>query len=376
MLKLLFIEDEPSAVEPVVNLLKREQTDIQCEVTLFADAESRVVTLRPDIVILDLLVGGATPEPESAGLGTRDFIWNQHFCPLVIYSARPDIHDEKYEPHPFVKSIQKGKDSPRKVMDALGELRPQVEALTEAEEHVRQSFSCAMRDVAPYAFEAFTDAAQRTETIKRSGRRRLAALMDGLSRDATMLASWEQYLCPPVSSDIKLGDVLRKADGKWDDPSSFRVALTPSCDLVASNGRVPKVDRVLAAKCCSMRVGLDLTSLKGMGLTKLKDRLPGTMLSHGYFEATIPFPCLKGRIPTMAADLRDLEFISVGDIGVENRPFLRVASIDSPFREMVAWAYLHTACRPGLPDRDFNSWRDEIMSTLGNNVATNRHESC
>ena len=368
MLKLLFIEDEPDAVAPVVNLLKREQTDIQCEVTHFTDAESRIVTVRPDIIILDLLDGGITPEPESAGLGTRDFIWNQHFCPLVIYSARPDIHDEKYEPHPFVKSVQKGKDSPRKIMDALGELRPQVEALTEAEEHVRQSFSCAMRDVAPYAFEAFTDAAQRAETIKRSGRRRLAALMDGLSRDVTMLASWEQYLCPPVSCDIKLGDVLRKADGKCDDPSSFRVALTPSCDLVASNGRVPKVDRVLVAKCCSMRIGLDLTSLKGIKPKKLNenDRLVKTVLSHGYFEAVIPFPCLKGRIPTMMADLRDLEIIPIGDIGVDNKPFLRVASIDSPFREMVAWAYLHTACRPGLPDRDFISWRDEIIGTLGN----------
>ena len=77
----------------------------------------------------------------------------------------------------------------------------------------------------------------------------------------------------------------------------------------------------------------------------------------------------------MMADLRDLEIIPIGDIGVDNKPFLRVASIDSPFREMVAWAYLHTACRPGLPDRDFKAWRDEIINTLEINVATN-HESC
>lgn len=366
MLKLLFIEDEPSAVDPIVNLLKREQADTQCEVSSFADAEKRIVSLRPDIVILDLLVGGASPEPEPEGLKTRNFIWDQHFCPLVIYSARPDIHDDKYDPHPFVKSIQKGKDSPRKVLDALGELRPQVEALTEAEDHVKDSFSRAMRDVAPYAFEAFTDAAQRRETIKRSGRRRLAALMDGLSRDETRLASWEQYLCPPVSPDTKLGDVLRKADGKYDDPPSFRVVLTPSCDLVASNGRKPKVANVLVAGCCSMKSGLDLTSLRGTGVPKLKDRLSGTMLTPGYFEAVIPFPRLKGRIPTMAANLRDLQFIPVGDIGISEKPFHRIASIDSPFRELVAWAYLHTACRPGLPDRDFDAWRDEIIAILGN----------
>ena len=115
-----------------------------------------------------------------------------------------------------------------------------------------------------------------------------------------------------------------------------------------------------------MRKGLDLTSLKGMRLAKLKDRLPGTVLSHGYFEAVIPFPCLEGRIPTMAANLRDLEFIPVDDIGISEKAFLRVASVDSPFRELIAWAYLQIACRPGLPDRDFSLWSDEIIALLKN----------
>jgi CTP synthase len=364
MLKLLFIEDEPAVVAPVLRLVKRERPDTQCEVSGFDEAEDKIASFRPDIVILDLLVGGASPEPKPEGLKTRNFIWDQHFCPIVVYSARPEIHDEKYEPHPFVKSIRKGRNSPRKVLGALEELRPQAEALKEAEDHVMHSFACSMRDVAPYAFEAFTDAAQRSETIKRSGRRRLAALMDELSSDGTTLASWEQYLCPPVCLDIKLGDVLRKADGEHDDPGSFRIVLTPSCDLVASSSRKPKVANVLVAKCCSMKEGLDLTSLKDMGLTKLKDRLPSTVLTQGYFEAVVPFPRLKGRIPTMAADLRNLESIPIGNIGILDKPVLRVASLDSPFRELIAWAYLQIACRPGLPDRDFDSWCDEIVACL------------
>ena len=366
MLKLLFIEDEPDAISPVIKLLDREQNDVKHSVSSFSDAKSNIELLRPNIVILDLLVSGASSESEPEGLDIRDYIWDQHFCPLVIYSASPGIHDEKYGQHPFVKSIQKGKGSPQKVIEALNELRPQISALTEAEELVRQTFSDAMRDVAPYAFEAFTDTEQRTETIKRSGRRRLAALMDGLLGKETKLASWEQYLCPPVSPDTKLGDVLRTMDGNSDNPLEFRIVLTPSCDLVTSNGRAPKVDKVLTAKCCSMKSGIDLTSLKNMPIKKLKDRLTNTVLTHGYFEALIPFPCLKGRIPTMVANLRDLEFIPVADIGDQNKPFLQIASIDSPFRELIAWAYLHTACRPGLPDRNFDSWTNEIITILSN----------
>ncbi len=373
MLKLLFIEDEQDTIEPILKLIE-DQEDMRYEVCGFEDAEDRIVSLHPNIVILDLLVGGASPEPEVEGLNTRNFIWNQHFCPIVVYSARPDIHDEKCDPHPFVKSIQKGSDSPQKVMKVLNELYPQVQALREGENHIKHHFSCAMREVAPYAFDAFPDDKQRIETIKRSGRRRLAALMDEPLPDGKVLAGWEQYLFPPVSDDTQLGDVLKVAEGKDDDPTLFRVILTPSCDLVRTDGRKPKVSQVLVAKCCSMKNGLDRTSLgkieiQNMGKTKiqnLEDRLRSVMLTQGYFETLIPFPRLKGKIPTMTANLRDLELIGIEDIGNldSHKPFLRVASVDIPFRELIAWAYLQTACRPGLPDRNFAEWCQEIIKNL------------
>ncbi len=380
MLNLLFIEDQPEAIEPVLNLLRREQTDMPFTVSGFADAEARIAIDRPDIVILDLLSGGSSPEPEAEGLKTRNFIWKRHFCPIVIYSARPDVHDEMYPNHPFVKSIQKGSGSPVLVLEALREFRQHVDALKEAEDHIGQSFSIAMRDVAPYAFETFTNVTQRTDSIKRSGRRRLAAFMDGLTEDPSELASWEQYLFPPVSPDVKLGDVLRKADGKYDNPSSFRLVLTPSCDLVASNGRVPKVTNVLAACCTSIEDALDRIQMKPSqktltsekDVTAFGDRLKKDVLTQGYYQAIIPFPCLKGKIPSMAANLKKLEFIPISDIGEPNKSFLRIASIDSPFRELVSWAYMNTACRPGLPDRDFSTWKDEIIVILKNTSSDER----
>ena len=363
MLQLLFIEDDPSAVVSVQRLIDRKHPDMRYEVSGFGEAEKKIALIRPDIVVLDLLVGSPSDlEPE--GLNTRKFIWKNHFCPIVVYSARPDIHDDKHKTHPFIKSIQKGRGSPQRVLKALQELRPHVEALRGAEEHILQSFAFAMRDVAPDAFRFFDDAERRNDVILRAGRRRVAALMDDLSARQDCLAPWEQYLSPPIAPNIKLGDILRKADGEYDDPASFRLVLTPSCDLVASGGREQKVDNVLVARCCSMKDGLDRTSLKDMALSKLKIRLSSTVLSHGYFETLVPFPCLKGRIPTMAADLRDLAFIPFGDLGLSERAFLRVASVDSPFRELIAWAYLQIACRPGLPDRDVESWCDEIVAVL------------
>ena len=151
--------------------------------------------------------------------------------------------------------------------------------------------------------------------------------------------------------------------GKDDDPTLFRVVLTPSCDLVRTDSRKPKVSQVLVAKCCSMKEGLDHTSLRSIKGSKLKDRLSSMMLTSGYLEALIPFPCLRGKIPTMAANLRELELIDIQNIG-SDKPFLRIASVDSPFRELISWAYLQTACRPGLPDRNFAEWCQEIIKNL------------
>ena len=363
MLRLLFIEDEPEAIEPVQRSIEQKDKDIQIDVVGFEEANSKIASFLPDIVVLDLLADGASAESEIRGLNIHDFIWDQHFCPIIVYSAEPSIYEDEYDSHPFVKSIQKGRGSPQKVLDAVDELRPHVAALKGAESDIRRSFSCAMRDVAPYAFEAFIDADRRMETIKRSGRRRLAALMDELPLDGTTLASWEQYLCPPVCDSTQLGDILRKVDEAHDDPASFRVVLTPSCDLVSSGKRDPKVSNALVAKCCSMKDGLGRTSWKDMGMRKLEDRLP-SILTQGYFESVIPFPGLKNRIPTMAVDLRDLELIPVNDISISDGPFRRIASVDSPFRELVAWAYMQIAGRPGLPDRDSASWTEEIIATL------------
>ena len=203
------------------------------------------------------------------------------------------------------------------------------------------------------------------------------------TESGSRLASWEQYICPPVSDDVQLGDILRQKDGSTDDPRSFSVVLTPSCDLVASGGRKPKVDDVLVASCCSMqdaltRVSMPLGRKVAGDPTKLENfriQLKKTILTQGYYQGIIPLPRLEGRIPTLAADLRELRFIPITNIGSSGTEQIRIASIDSPFRELVSWAYLHIACRPGLPDRDCDSWGEEIVASCRNQPTANRDES-
>ena len=359
MLSIVFVEDEEASIAPVRRLIDKEETDIEVRIFGFDEGQQAIRSIRPDIVVLDLWEGHFS-ENRNRGSEHLEYVWEQQFCPVIIHSANPDVPPE--HTNTFVREVTKGQHSPQEVLDAIRELRPHVKALKEAEDDVRNSFSIAMRDVAPSSFDIFADDDQRRDAIRRAGRRRLAALMDETSADGEVLASWEQYICPPVSEDILLGDVLRKSEGDRTDPASFRVVLTPSCDLDASGGREAKVGDVLVAKCVPTRDAFDLTSLKGMTANRLKDRLIGAVLSRGYFETILPLPALQDRIPTMVASLRDLELIPLCDIGIRCKPFLRIASLDSPFREMVSWAYLQVSGRPGVPERDFESWRDEIIA--------------
>lgn len=358
--RLLFIEDERESIEPVLNLLARS-SDYESEVKCFAQARDALekMTITPDVIVLDLLEQGTSPEPGAPGLETFKWIWESRFCPIIVYSAQPDLINE--EDHPFVKKVKKGRGSPDEVASTLREFAPHVEALHEAEKSIRQEFAFALREVAPYAFDVFpeTEPSKRNDMILRAARRRLAALMDDLSRHGQLLASWEQYLYPPVTKDLNLGDILREK-GK-EGPASFYVVLTPSCDLVASDGRDPKVSSVLTARCCDINEAIQRTSLGKMAPKKLKDRLPSTVLSQGHFETMLPLPALPKRIPHMAANLRDLCLISLDKILQNHGEYERVVSIDSPFRELIAWAYMQVGCRPGLPDRDFETWCNEII---------------
>lgn len=353
--RLLFIDDEPESVDPVINRLDEDK--YEHKVVGFDSAKDQIENWLPDMVVLDLK---AQLEDESfPGNEIYEWIWESRFLPIVVYSAFPAHFSVNYGDHPFVKRVQKGRTSVREVEAALAEFTPHMDALHQAEREMRKQFSIALKEVAPNAFQTFSpqESEKRNDMILRAGRRRLAASMDELSRHGQIMASWEQYLCPPVSEDLNLGDILRE---KWrnKDPNSFLIVLTPSCDLVASKGRKPKVKSVLMARCCAMDSAIQLTSLGNMGEKKLRERLPATVLSQGYFDTILPLPAFGERIPHMAANLRDLELVRFEWI---KEHYEIVASIDSPFRELVAWAYMQVGCRPGLPDRDFAAWCEDIL---------------
>lgn len=369
MTRILIIDDEEDSILPIRKELDK-QGSVKTEYCGFDQAKCMIRCFLPNVIILDLICDSAdgTPETEQSKM-IDEFIWDERFCPLIVYSAEPDLYDGEHATHPFVKTVKKGSLSVDEVIETLDQLKPLIEALEETEEYVRVSLARTLREAAPYAVSAFPNATDdAAQTIIRLGKRRLIAeLEDVFEGHESKIKGWEMYLCPPVSEDIQSGDILRDATAEQEQPASFRLVLSPSCDMVQSGGRSAKISDVLVARCCSVQKALSCVNLGRINNDKLDASRLG--LSRGYIERIVHLPSLPGRIPTMAADVKDLELVPIDQIATRqagdtnSARFLRVASVDSPFREAFTWAFLQTAGRPGLPDRDFVAWIREIKAS-------------
>ena len=127
--------------------------------------------------------------------------------------------------------------------------------------------------------------------------------------------------------------------------------------------------QVLVARCAPIdEILLDINLIASTKEKRLKGGID-SFLTRGHGTFCVPLPGLAGIVPQMAANLKCLELIELGKIENNNESeYLRVVSIDSPFREMITWAYVQVTGRPGLPDRDIERWVEDVWAV----VATER----
>jgi CheY-like chemotaxis protein len=369
-LKVLLIDDEPANVQPLSEELRTSFPETQCKITDFDGAMSEIAQMQPDIVVLDLMKNSSgTLINEGGGIGLQ--VWEEHFCPLIFYTASTE--DPEDHGHPLVAVIRKGSGSEELVRAKIQTYLPHITALGKVSDEISSALRRALRESRPRVFE-IDSVEHENQLLIRTIRRRVAASMDdAMAAGEPNVKSWEQYLCPPsISEHLLTGDILRVAGSDKDDPSSYFVVLTPSCDLVHTATRQPKVESVLLARCVKVeKLLVDLGLPVNVGTKSKREEVRKKLsrfLTQGYGHSSFPIAGLPGEFPVMAADFRSLEIKPIQQ--VSNREnFDRVASVDAPFRELFVWAYLSAAGRPGMPDRDFEPWADEIIAEVQKNLA-------
>ena len=382
-LRVLVIDDEERVRTALQSELEEASVSVgdgsQWEVRGqgFDGVNATLVSFRPDMVVLDL-VEGEIPNERDSGNRSFEQIWDTWYCPIVVYTSFADRRT--FREHGQVIQVIKGRDSDAQVLAELRNFEPVARMIRSVHEDFDARIREALRDSVDALGNQIAGAAAqpRDAALSRAVRRHVAARVDLAASAGTKLRAWERFVVPPLGDDLLTADVLRRRHADPTDPRAFCLVLTPSCDMVASGNRSSNVDRVLVA-WCEWPSQLGKIELKpGEGLTGKQRKSLRSILTEGMAGEHLAIPSFVGHVPLMAANLKSLELIdrdridprwngsdkNGSDKDADGPELVRAASTDSPFREMVVWAYLRVTGRPGMPEIDIDRWLDDISDHL------------
>jgi hypothetical protein len=359
MKSILVIDDDINIINSLRLTLRDAFPNIRFEYEQdFDSGVEKVASICPDAVVLDLR---KDPLPSNLpGEQVWRRIWESRFCPIVVYTAgNGDMDPPIPVNHPYAKRVIKGTTAENELVEVLRGFMPCIDAIDDLRKEVDIVIHHVLRDTAG---AGMIDPMVKSQLLH-AGRRRIAAMMDEPTTiDGRGLFSWEQYLVPSIGDSPLTGDLLRRQGAQKDDISAYRLILTPSCDIVNTRPE----PTLLVAKCedhssLIRKMSLNPDTNKR---TKTVERICTWVLTPGVYLGYIPLPKYSTVVPAMVANLKNLEVIQFKAIGrttPDTENYERVASIDSPFREQVAWAFMTTVARPGMPDRDLHAWANEII---------------
>jgi hypothetical protein len=365
--RILIVEDDAGMAESLKNTLQRELGEVEIiHVSDFAKAPNEIASREPDIVVLDIFDEIIEQPPKDSVRPAWDVVWDVHFCPVVFHSA------QEYQPykslnHPFVRYEVKIGGSLGRVADHIKSFAPEIEGLRTVRQELSRSAGETLRDVGPLIWQSGNPTTEQTNLFLRVARRRMAAALDYTAAPEKQTQAWEQYIYPPIGGDLLTGDLIRVTTESQTEPSAYRVALSPSCDLVLGRG-AKTLQHVLVADCVPVKDFLDKANIDSQKLSPsdLRRKLLSE-LNKDQVGGLAVMPELPKVLPLMAVDLKKLSLLPYADIAPkkdESKRYFRVASVDSPFRERLAWAYLQVAGRPGVPDVDQKALANSITQTI------------
>ena len=356
-MKVLIIDDRPEAVRGIKDHC--DDNGWECKPISFDRFDSEFSEFNPDAIVLDWK-DDASGNLEGNALLEK--IWESGFKPVIIFSGYAELItlDKKYTSSNLVKIQPKGDEEP--VINYLDTIEKFVPTISTLKHDFNEALIEALNSIVPMSkTDDITDKVMRFIFAKR-----VSNYFDEDCGEETP-PPWIQYICPPIAKSLCVCDVIKKIPATTEElleigePDEYRVILTPSCDMAQH-----KVSNILCAKC------YEKTAFHSMGTAETPkprnlDRIK-SFLNTGYNNSFVSLPGLPESIPYLAVNLKQLEFIPLEKIALnskgitpEQHSYFRVASIDSPFREQLVWAYMLISCRPGMPDRNMELWAKELM---------------
>lgn len=364
-MRMLIIEDNKETVRGICDYA--DDNNWEYEMCDFEESGIKISEYNPEIIIMDWMY-----DVEDIDKGELIFkeMYEKEFRPTIIFSAVADTIDlpDYMKNTPLIELIKKGDE--QVVIDRILEWKPYVSAVKDLRVEMNNALLTSVQVVDNFMkMEKYPG----DDVVKYMLNKRTTFYFDK-EYIGEIPPAWIQYEYPPVRDTFMVADIIRVYSGNTNVnevgiPEEYRIILTPSCDMArAKNSCTILVAKCKQANMFSEDAKIDEEEAKDVDIIASKKEKLIHSLNSGYNHTKVALPLLPNKIPYMTIDLRKLEQVRIGDISKSEKDikqgckYYRVASVSSPFREQIVWAYMINACRPGMPDRDMNTWAEGIMT--------------
>ena len=353
-MNLLLVEDKPDNVKEIKYHYGDKGWTV--EIADFKNALNYIEEKKPDIIVMDW------KDDLDDDLQAGEPIFEKaNDKPIIVFSALAAAITLNEEQHinPFIEKILKGDEN--EVIKKIAEWEKYLNLVNEIKSQINEATSIMMASLKP-AIES--DSYPGDDVVKFMLNKQASEFFNSKLTGDSINPTWTQYLYPPSSNKLLVADIIKNvANG------NFFVILTPSCDMA----RAEQNKKILIAPCIDSHTFHDYGQIANFDPKNKKSDASkvGTvskLLSYGYNTYRVPLPELPNVFPYLTVNLKDLQFVELSEIAANSNEanksghkFVRIASINSPYREQIVWAHMVNSCRPGVPDRDYKSWAENIL---------------
>lgn len=319
----------------------------------FDDALQRVRDRRYDVVVTDVYRDRTserktpvTGDPRAGDIVTS--IRGHRFSPILLFTD--GTFPSEYVEGPFLKLADKSRGNDA-IVEKLSELLD-----TGIPELARRLHDDLDRTSGSYVWGFLEDNWASLEeggltslpVLERLLRRRAATQLGRLDPEGgselEAVEGAEFYLHPPISDELRLGEIIVDAD---DD---YRVVLTPHCHLTVQQGAAaPRADFVLTVRTIDARTLFADEPLSGNTKERRLEDLRRRIQSPAGFGKPAGrywfLPRLLG-MDHRFADFLQLESVPYERVRADYRPF---AVLDVPFAEALQSCFVRFYSAVGLP---------------------------
>lgn len=342
-MKILFFEDREEDIQGIVDYCVDQEYEY-CH-DKFVDGSSKIEEYDPDIIIVDL----KNAQDNFEGCSILEKIWEHRFRPTCVFSGQINestIEKDQY-PSPLIEFITKGNERP--VIDFIERVAPYVQCIREVQEETYK----AMRRSFDFFKLAMKDGITDSNKLAALCGNRIKAYFDNENASKDMPV-WSQYVYPIMDEHISTGDIImvKGSTEQTKIQNRFFVVLSQSCDIAHS-----KIKEILVAQCYDIKT---LLRKRFIAEDQYEMRTPDELkiiFNAGFINEFFPLPEIEGVIPNIAVNLKALKLIPKANL---SNGYVKIASLSSPYKERLVWAYMQNACRPGVPDLAVEEWVDSL----------------